>query len=143
MRDKENREAAIMLITDEDLFGPVAHQVDIFEAIAEAEAEAKLPTTNPTKEVPMAANFEAGDAVRYHGTVAIAHGVGHVERVYRNGRLDVRVMAPYIPAPRRPWGHLLLSVRPSSVTRHDAPDYGDELGVIDLFGSGQLALEVA
>jgi hypothetical protein len=143
MSDKEGGEVAIMLITNEDLFGPVPYQVDIFEAIADIEAEAKLPTINPTKEVLMATNFKAGDKVRYHGTVAVAHGVGHVERVYRNGRLDVRVTAPYIPAPRQPWGHLLLNVRPASVRHHNAPDYGDELGVIDLFGAGQLALEVA
>jgi hypothetical protein len=80
MRDKETGEAAIMLITDEGLFGPVAYQVDIFEAIADVEAE--LAEARP---VPV----------------------------------------------------------PVSVVEPAAPDYGAELGVIDLFGAGQLALEVA
>lgn len=59
-----------------DLFGPRPHQVDIFEAIAAAEA-------------------------------------GVVDQ------------------------------RPAPVVMVAVPDYGDELGVIDLFGAGQLMLEVA
>ncbi|HVK25050.1 MAG TPA: hypothetical protein VM677_27130 [Actinokineospora sp.] len=31
-----------MLFTDTDLFGPIAHQIDIFEAIAEAEFAAVM-----------------------------------------------------------------------------------------------------
>jgi hypothetical protein len=144
MHDEEPGKVALMVIADADLFGPLPYQMGIFEASVDIEAAVKLSTINPTKEVPMAANlFTVGDKVRYHGTVAIAYGVGYVERVYANGRLDVRVMAPYIPAPLRPWGYLLRNVRPTSVTRHDAPDYSDEPGVIDLFGAGQLMLEVA
>ena len=66
----------MVLITDEDLFGPVAYQVDIFEAIADVEAE-------------------------------------------------------------------LAEARPVPVVEVAAPVYGDEFGVIDLFGAGQLVLEVA
>ena len=73
-RPVTRRSEAPML--DLDLFGPLPHQVDIFEVIATVEAEADLADQ---------------------------------------------------------W--------PMSIAA--APDYGDELGLIDLFGAGQLALKVA
>lgn len=117
-----------MLFTDEDLFGPQAQQLDLFT------------DTNPTQEVPVS-NYQVGDNIRYLGSVTRAHGTGYITRIDTRGRLTIRIN-PDQADPYTPYGWLTVhKVRPESVSPlAKSVDYGDEPGVIDLFGAGQLSL---
>lgn len=119
-----------MLFTDEEL--GQAHQLDLFTDTG--------TTNTPTQEVPVS-NHQVGDNIRYHGSVVRAHGIGHIVRIDNRGRLTINVR----PNESDPWTHhgwyTVSNVRPESVTPLTAGvDYGDEPGVIDLFGTGQLSL---
>jgi hypothetical protein len=121
-----------MLFTDEDLFGPQAQQLDVFELLAEIEASA--PTGDQEVPVP---SHNVGDGVRYHGTEQQWHGDGYIVATEPHNRFTVRVRVA------EQWQTIrhapITSVSPLTATTPGV-DYGDVPGDLDLFGAGQLVL---